>query len=156
MSLSSSHTASAASSRPPSSQCLFQSDPDELSPVAIYRHINEGIALANVQALLQDSTLQSLQIMSELLSVPIRTLHTQSGDKSSRNLTPGQSATIYQYAKLLELAATIFGSRPSAEQWLCRPCRHLEHTVPMTMIDNAIGVQAVADYLERVRNGVYQ
>lgn len=156
MRFSSSHPDGTASSRHTPSQSLFQSDPDELSAVAIYRCIAKGFAFSNAQALLRKLTSQSQHIMSNLLGVPMRTLLTQSGKRSSRKLTPRQSEMMYQYAKLLELAETIFGSQLSAEQWLCSPCRHLDHSVPMKMIDSAIGYQAVVDYLERVRYGVYQ
>ncbi|UMZ11904.1 DUF2384 domain-containing protein [Pseudomonas sp. MPFS] len=156
MRLSSSHPDGTASPRLTPSQSLFQSDPDELGAVAIYLRIAKGFDFSNAQALLRESTSQSQQIMSDLLGVPVRIWHTQRGKKSSRKLTPGQSALMYQYAKLLELAEAIFGSRLSAEQWLCSPCRHLDHTAPMTMINNAIGYQTAVDYLKRIRHGVYQ
>jgi len=50
----------------------------------------------------------------------------------------------------------VFGSQPLAEEWLGRPSQFLRGGVPLDMIDNPVGFQAVEDYLERIEYGVYQ
>ncbi|NNB29097.1 DUF2384 domain-containing protein [Pseudomonas fragi] len=66
------------------------------------------------------------------------------------------SAVAFQYAKTLEHANVGFGKQETAEDWLNRPCPHLDGLIPLDLIDNSIGFQVVKDYLERIELGIYQ
>ena len=50
----------------------------------------------------------------------------------------------------------MFGDQQLAEQWLSRPCKYLDGDIPLDVIHNPMGFQAVEDYLERIKYGVYQ
>jgi len=85
----------------------------------------------------------------------IRTIQRQ-GSRQPAHLNSQQSAVAFQYAKVLEHAMNVFGTQKLAEEWLGRPCKHLDGDVPLDVIDNPFGFQAVEDYLERIEYGVYQ
>lgn len=49
-----------------------------------------------------------------------------------------------------------FGTLWLAEEWLAKPCRYLAGNIPLDLVGNPFGFQAVEDYLERVELVVYQ
>ncbi len=153
---------------------LLRNDMDQLSSVMVYRLTIKGFALKDVQDMLSLSdlfskpprstlfpytTLSDLfsnkKIMSRIVGKSIRTLQRQ-GTRQPALLNAQQSAVAFQYAKVLEHAITVFGTQKLAEEWLGRPCKYLDGDVPLDVIDNPVGFQAVEDYLERVEYGVYQ
>jgi putative toxin-antitoxin system antitoxin component (TIGR02293 family) len=69
---------------------------------------------------------------------------------------PSSKTTTTQYDKILAHAAAVFGTRAQAEEWLARPCSRLNNRVPSEIIGDAIGLQTVEQYLERIKFGVYQ
>lgn len=71
------------------------------------------------------------------------------------NLVGQRSATLL-YARVLDRAIDVFGNQRLAEEWLGRPCRYLDGDVPQDVIDKPDRFQAVEDYLERIKHGVYQ
>jgi uncharacterized protein (DUF2384 family) len=76
--------------------------------------------------------------------------------KPSVRLDFHQSAIAFQYAKILELAIDTFGAQKLAEEWPGRPCRYLDGEIPLDVLDNLVGFQAVEKYLERIKCGTYQ
>jgi len=135
---------------------LLRNDMDQLSSVMVYRLTIKGFALKDVQDMLSLSDLFSnKKIMSRIVGKSIRTLQRQ-GTRQPALLNAQQSAVASQYAKVLEHAITVFGTQKLAEEWLGRPCKYLDGDVPLDVIDNPVGFQAVEDYLERVEYGVYQ
>ncbi len=127
---------------------LLRNDMDQLSSVMVYRLTIKGFALKDVQDMLSLSDLFSnKKIMSRIVGKSIRTLQRQ-GTRQPALLNAQQSAVAFQYAKVLEHAITVFGTQKLAEEWL--------GDVPLDVIDNPVGFQAVEDYLERVEYGVYQ
>jgi len=135
---------------------LLRNDMDQLSSVMVYRLTIKGFALKDVQDMLSLSDLFSnKKIMSRIVGKSIRTLQRQ-GTRQPALLNAQQSAVAFQYAKVLEHAITVFGTQKLAEEWLGRPCKYLDGDVPLDVIDNPVGFQAVEDYLERVEYGVYQ
>ncbi|MFD2645581.1 type II RES/Xre toxin-antitoxin system antitoxin [Pseudomonas japonica] len=135
---------------------LLREDVGQLSPVMVYRLTAKGFDLKDVQAMLALSDLYSTKkIMSRIVGKSVRTLQRQ-GSKQEAHLNSQQSAVAFQFARVLEHAINVFGSLRLAEEWLGRPCKHLDGDVPLDMIDNPVGFQAVEDYLERIEYGVYQ
>ncbi len=61
-----------------------------------------------------------------------------------------------QYSKVLEQAIAVFGNQKLAEVWLGRPCRYFGGELPLAIITDPVGLQAVEDYLQRIERGVYQ
>lgn len=143
-----------ASRRP--TEYLLREEPGLLSPVMVYRLTAKGFELKDVQAMLALSELYSTRkIMSRIVGKSVRTLQRQ-GSKQSAHLNAQQSAVAFQFARVLEHAIEVFGSLSLAEEWLGSPCKYLDGDVPLDVIDNPVGFQAVEDYLERIEHGVYQ
>ena len=136
----------AAAPRKPT-EYLLQKSADQLSPVIVYRLTVKGFDLKDVKDMLAISDLYSTK--------KIRTIQRQ-GSRQPAHLNSQQSAVAFQYAKVLEHAMNVFGTQKLAEEWLGRPCKHLDGDVPLDVIDNPFGFQAVEDYLERIEYGVYQ
>jgi putative toxin-antitoxin system antitoxin component (TIGR02293 family) len=137
-------------------ECLIR-DPQDLSPIKLYRCVAEGFTLYDVRAMLGVSGLLSTkQIRSRIMGRSSRTIQRQSRREQPARLTPYQSAVAFQYAKVFEQATLVFGTQQLAENWLSRPCRSLDGNVPLEMIDSSIGYQVVEDYLCRIQYGVYQ
>ncbi|HBP6378401.1 antitoxin Xre/MbcA/ParS toxin-binding domain-containing protein [Pseudomonas aeruginosa] len=135
---------------------LLGRDIKMLSPVMIYKITSEGFAYQDVQEMVSVSVLLSSQkVMSRIVGRSVRTLQRHGGKKQA-NLDAKQSAVALQYAKVLEHAMSVFGTQQLAEEWLSRPCKFLEGNIPLEMIDNPVGFQAVEDYLTRIEHGVYQ
>lgn len=136
---------------------LTQVKIEQLSQLSIFLLAREGFALKDVQAMLSISELySSSRVIGRIVGKPIRTSQRQGDDSKTARLNVQQSAVAFQYAKVLEHATTVFGALRLAEEWLDRPCKHLAGSVPLDLIDNSLGFQAVEDYLERVELGVYQ
>ncbi len=61
-----------------------------------------------------------------------------------------------QYNKVLKRAISAFGNQKLAEEWLGRPCRYFNGELPLAIITDPLGLQAVEAYLQRMEHGVYQ
>lgn len=134
---------------------LIGENVDQLDPFTVFVRAMEGFPIKNVEAMLSVSELySSTKIMTRIVGKSVRTIQRQ-GNKSQR-LTSQQSAVAFQYAKILEQATAVFGDQKLAEEWLSRPCKQLAGSMPLDLIDNSLGFQAVEDYLERIELGVYQ
>jgi putative toxin-antitoxin system antitoxin component (TIGR02293 family) len=128
----------------------------ELTAMMAYRLIIEGFVQADAQAMLAAyAPCSSNLIMSRILGKS-SSKYRRCGGHNDGRLTPQQSATAFLYAKVFENAISVFSTPPLADDWLNRPCKHLDGEVPLHMVDNIIGFQAVEAYLDRVRWGVYQ
>lgn len=135
---------------------LLRGDTAQLTTVMVYQLTSEGFALKDVQDMLSISVLFSTsKVLSRIVGKSVRTIQRQ-GAKQPAHLSSQQSAVAFQYAKVLEHAITVFGDQKLAEQWLGNPCKQLGGNVPLDMIDNTVGFQAVEDYLTRIELGVYQ
>lgn len=136
---------------------LIGGEAGDMSAIRIYMMTKDGFDLKDVQDMLSSSVLYSNQkVLSKIVGKSVRTIQRQGSSKQPTQLTSQQSAVAFQYAKVLEHATTVFGSQKSAEDWLAKPCKFLEGGVPLDLIENAVGFQAVEDYLERMELGVYQ
>ena len=136
---------------------LFRVDTDQLSNVMILSLTNKGFSLKDVQDMLSITLLYSNQkVLSRIVGKSIRTIQRQGSSKQPAQLNSLQSAVAFQYAKVLEHAIAVFGTQKLAEEWLGRPSKYLEGQVPLDVIDNPVGFQAVEDYLSRIEYGIYQ
>lgn len=138
-------------------RCLMPGEPGQHSRIVLYRHIRQGIALKDVRDMLEgyDANFKK-QIMKCILGVSIPTNRKRHGGKNSARLSPQQSAVAYLYAQVFEQAIAVFGTRELAVKWLVRPCPYLEGCVPLEMVANILGYQAVQHYLAGIQYGVYQ
>ena len=58
-------------------------------------------------------------------------------------------------ARVLAMAAEIFGSRQAAEAWLSKPALGLDWQRPVDLLATEPGSQIVVDFLVRLDYGVY-
>lgn len=138
-------------------ECLLRSESGHLSPVMVYRLAAKGFELKDVQEMLSISDLYSTKkILSRIVGKSIRATQRQGSNNPPLHLNSQQSAVAFQYAKVLEHAINVFGTQKLVEDWLGRPCTYRDGDVPLDVIDNSMGFQAVEHYLERIEYGVYQ
>lgn len=138
-------------------RCLIPGESGQHSQIVLYRHIRQGIKLKDVRVMLSpyDTSLRT-QVMKCILGELTPTHQRRSGGKNAARLNPQQSAVAYLYAQVFEQTIAVFGTRKLAVEWLLRPCPYLEGSVPLVMVDNALGYQVVQNYLAGIRYGVYQ
>ena len=94
--------------------------------------------------------------MQRITGKSIRTVQRLTKEARQVRLNQQQSTVAFQYAQTLEHATNVFGNLMLAEEWLRKPCKYLDGYVPLELIDNSLGFQAVEDYLTRIEYGVYQ
>lgn len=134
---------------------LLHPDPDEFSPAQVFRHVAHGFAFVDVQNLLSATThCGDEQVWRRILGQPQSRQRSRRRQRPAR-LTPPQSAIALHYACTVELANEVFGSLALAEAWLVRPCFYLGGELPLDMLTNAVGFQALKAYLQQLAYGVY-
>lgn len=127
------------------------------SSLWVYLRVRAGFALTEVRAMISSSALYSdADILKRVAGSSIHKVQRKAQESDDARLNAQQSAVVFQYARALEDAIAVFGSQSQAEAWLGRSCRYLEGCVPLDMVENAVGFQAVESYLRRVELGVYQ
>lgn len=137
--------------------CLTKGLNEQLGPVRVALMVAKGFELSDVRAMISLSPLYSTPLVSaKILGKPPRSVQRQRDASIPIRLSAWQSAVAFQYAIGLERAECVFGTLAHAEAWLCSPCKYLDGLVPVDLFVNAIGFQAVMDYLSRVEMGVYQ
>ena len=136
---------------------LTQSQTELLSPLDLFMLVREGFAFNDVKAMVSASELYSAaKILRRITGKSACSIQRQGNEGNIVRLNAQQSALAFQYAQALEHAALVFGSQRLAEEWLGRPCKHLEGNVPLELIENSLGFQVVEAYLQRIELGVYQ
>lgn len=135
---------------------LLECELDQLSQVEVYQLTKKGFDLDKVQSMLATSALYSQKkIIQRIVGKSLRAIQSQHKKQPVR-LSAQQSTVAFLYAKLLELAIDVFGSQQLAEAWLARPCKQLDGSAPLEIVDNWLGFRLVEDYLHRIHYGVYQ
>lgn len=135
---------------------------DADTPLMIYRATQKGVEFRALKEMVSRSSLFSTaEVLIKITGQSRRSLQrmalaADTAPNEVHRLTPQQSTVAYQFAQVLEHATEVFGTQELAEQWLTKPCKYLDGIAPLELIDNALGFQAVEDYLERVKLGVYQ
>lgn len=136
---------------------LVHAQPGALSHLQIFRLVQAGFLINDVDAMVGSSSLfRTRNLIERITGKSTRSLSRLCRSISPFRLDARQSAVAFQYARGLEIASAVFGSQKQAEQWLDRPCRQLLGIEPFEMLDISVGFGVVADYLERVRLGAYQ
>ena len=74
---------------------------------------------------------------------------------SVKQLNSEQSGRTWTLAEILAKAASIFGSKEAAEQWLERPAIGLNQRKPIDLLATPAGVELVEEFLVRLEYGVY-
>jgi putative toxin-antitoxin system antitoxin component (TIGR02293 family) len=136
---------------------LTHVESEGLSQMDLLRLVTEGFFLNDVLAMVGSSNLYRESRLSErIIGRSAQTIQRWSRRNHAVRLDAQQSAAAFHYAKVLELAVTVFGSQVLAECWLGQPCRKLGYVVPLEMVETAVGFRIALEYLERIWLGVYQ
>lgn len=129
---------------------------EKLSQLSIFLLVQRGFSRQDVWAMVSISKLYSSpKVIDRIIGKQNRKNYNKT-DETIPRLSAAQSAIAFQFAKILEQAMTVFGSILLAEEWLKKPCRHLEDHIPLDLIDSPLGFKIVEDYLERMMLGIYQ
>lgn len=134
---------------------LFPNAIDQYNPMSIYAALKDGFALKDVQAMISISQLYTSSLILEKIIGGSQRECRRAVQRNAK-LSAQKSAVVFQYARGLELAISVFGSRHQADQWLGRPCKYLDDIIPAEALENYFGYLAVEAYLENIRYGVYQ
>ncbi|WP_122467862.1 antitoxin Xre/MbcA/ParS toxin-binding domain-containing protein [Pseudomonas viridiflava] len=135
---------------------LLRGTREQLTNLSLFLLTEEGFALEDVRAMVKISKAYTSSKVFERIVGKASSKTVSNTDATVRRLGPLQSARAFQFATVLEHATTVFGSLTLAEGWLVRPCKYLADHVPLDLVDNPIGFQAIEEYLERIELGVYQ
>jgi putative toxin-antitoxin system antitoxin component (TIGR02293 family) len=123
----------------------------------VIRYTLEGFDLSDVRDMLAISALyMEHDLIQRITGKSIRTVQRLTKETQKVRLNQQQSTVAFQYAQTLEHATDVFGNLSLAEDWLQKPCKYLDGHVPLELVDNSLGFQAVEDYLTRIEYGVYQ
>lgn len=126
---------------------------DQENLLSIYTAVRQGFTLRYAKALLSTSP---LCVSEQILEKVIGRSYRKKTKKKNIRLNAQQSAVVLQYARMIEIAISVFGSQEIAELWLARPCKYLNGIIPIEAAQNYFGYLAVANYLENIKRGVYQ
>lgn len=66
-----------------------------------------------------------------------------------------RSGRIWKFAKILAKATEVLRSREEEDQWLDRPAIGLDRRRPIDLLETPAGMVPVADFLRRLKYGVY-
>jgi putative toxin-antitoxin system antitoxin component (TIGR02293 family) len=123
----------------------------------IIQYTQEGFDLSDVREMLSMSDLYMEHgLVQRITGKSLRTVQRLAKENKPVRLNQQQSTVAFQYAQSLEHAIEVFGDQQLAEDWLKKPCKYLEGNIPLELIDNSLGFQAIEDYLTRIEHGVYQ
>lgn len=97
---------------------LTQADTQSLSHLDILRLVQAEFSLDDVRAMVASSGLYtSRKVLERIIGKSIRTIQRQSRLKNAVRLIAQESAVVFQYAKALELAVSVFGSQALVGIW---------------------------------------
>ncbi|MDA7086241.1 DUF2384 domain-containing protein [Pseudomonas sp. SA3-5] len=128
--------------------------PDDLG--AVYRVTREGITIAALTEFTNSLKMfNSGYLLIVLTGLSKRTIQRRQ-QKPAEPLNSEQSARALLGAQTLEQAIRVIGTPELAEGWMSKPAIGLDGWRPIDLMDNAIGIQLVSEFLTRLEYGVYQ
>ena len=89
--------------------------------------------------------------MADALSVSASTLRRR---RRAGRLDPHESGRAYRLARLVDRAASVFGSVEGGAEWLGRPLSALGGATPLAYADTEPGAREVENTLGRIEHGV--
>lgn len=113
--------------------------------------LRKGLALS-----VADAAAATLGISRERLARLIRispsTLERRFKDKA--DLTGAEADALYRIIGLLGVALRVLASDSNVKSWMARPQPGLDGRIPLDLIDNAAGTEAVILLLEQIYHGL--
>jgi putative toxin-antitoxin system antitoxin component (TIGR02293 family) len=123
----------------------------QMHPTHLIRRIQKGLPFSELEALRKGLDLPLDQLAGKL-SISRATLHRR---KTARRLSPEESDKVIRFSRLLEHAATVFGTVERARTWMKFPQFGLGGAVPLDYAKTEIGAREVDNLLGRIDYGVY-
>jgi putative toxin-antitoxin system antitoxin component (TIGR02293 family) len=119
----------------------------ELMPV-----IRQGLSPASLESVSRKMDLSPRET-GESLGFAKRTLTRRLREKQP--LTPEESERVVRLVRVLVQAIEVLGSLEKARRWLQKSNRALGGEIPLRLLDNDIGGNAVLEELGRIEHGVF-
>lgn len=116
-----------------------------------HRRPGQGLPSASVDAAIRLPRITQSDL-ARALGIPERTLVRR---KREGTLSPGESAKLVRFARVVERAETVFEDADAALGWLQSPCAALGGVTPLSLLDTEIGADSVLDTLGRIEHGVF-
>ena len=115
-------------------------------PLDIVQTVRRGAGLSEVQEILDAGTLTATEL--DHGELPRRTLAHR---RKLGSLTPEQADRLLRVRRILEMAATTFGSQETAGIWLRRSNSALSGDRPIDLLDTDTGTRMVENLLQPKR-----
>jgi putative toxin-antitoxin system antitoxin component (TIGR02293 family) len=123
-------------------------------PLAAHEMLERGLPNTAIEHLLEGVTTLAQKSIESALGMSVRTRQRREKHPSEL-LNRDQTGRAWKFAEILTRAASIFGSRIAAEQWLAEPATGLDQHRPIDLLTTPAGVALVEDFLGRIEYGVY-
>lgn len=120
------------------------------SSAEVRDRIKQGLPFSAFESV-RDRMQLSVPETATVLQMPPRTLARR---KQARRLAADESDRLYRLARVMALAAGVFGSDEKGTLWLRRPNRALGGDAPLSLLDTDLGARQVEDTLGRVAHGI--
>ncbi len=120
------------------------------SPLARARAVAKGLPAKAVRDLIADKAV-TVADLSRVVG-PRRTLDRRLKDNAP--LSPQESDRFARFVTVLDIAASIFGTRAEAMDWLSAPKRRFDGDRPLDMLKNGEGARLVEELLVQGQHGM--
>jgi putative toxin-antitoxin system antitoxin component (TIGR02293 family) len=114
------------------------------------RRVSSGLPAGVLESLRAELGL-TLQELSELVAIPMRTLARRRKEKS---LTAEESERAWRVGRIIDIAIEILGSREQAREWLREPNMALGGAAPLTYMGTEPGARLVERVLFQLGHGI--
>ena len=125
--------------------------PVPLTDEAAIAAVTNGLPYGEAVYLAEELGLK-IEEFAAYVGIPKTTFFRRKGKRFSR----AESDRIMRYARLFDLAKTVFGDDASAREWLSEPAFGLDGDVPLARATIEVGAQQVELLLNRIRYNVAQ
>ncbi len=120
-------------------------------PSELIRKIQKGLRFSELETL-QNSIDLPFEQLAAKLAISRSTLQRR---KAAGRLSPDESDKVMRLSRLLEHAASVFGSIEKGRAWLKFPQYGLGGAVPIDYAETEIGAREVDNLLGQIDYGVY-
>ena len=123
-------------------------------PLAAHEMLERGLPNTAIKHLLGGMTTLAQESIESAIGMSVRTRQRREKHPTEL-LNQDQAGRAWKFAEILARAASAFGSRAAAEQWLAQPATGLDQRRPIDLLTTPAGVELVQDFLGRIEYGVY-
>lgn len=112
--------------------------------------VSDGLPVSVLESIRQELGL-TLHELSELLSIPVRTLARR---KKEKVLASEVSERAYRTGRLIDIATGVLGSREEASSWVKEPNYALGGATPLSYMNTEPGARLVERVLLQIQYGI--